>query len=251
MTLIALSACAGGGTVTFDDSAATTDDSTATTDDTSATDDTGEVIETGFEETGEDWEMNPDYVYFTQYWGVDGKPISWVNDDGSELPPLALVYYYDERYFDAGDDRYVCFEYFQLQDPAATDHWGDFQFDMSHVAQWTDDPCDFGAGPMEGKRLSFGVGLISEDMKSQLKDAIESNGDDFSLWEPYLMGSRVGEYEVGWSVLLELDENRSLVPGDNCPAETACREAPEDPDSIPGPSVIWGSSWYLASPDSF
>lgn len=263
MMLLSLSllACAGGGTLTLDDTNSTSADDTSSTDDSGErSDDTEEPpddTEEPPDDTGEppDDGMNPDYVYFTQYWAVsaEGKPTSWITDDGNELPPLVVSYYFDERYFDAGDDQYVCYEYFQLTDPieANDGSWGVFTFTFNHLPGSSDDPCDFGAGPLDGESTKLGVDFISDDIKGQLQEAIESEGDDFvGQWEPYVLGGYAGDFEVGWALLLELDDDLKLVQGDNCAAETACRELPDgDPGTIPGPSVIYGSSWYVISPE--
>ena len=173
-----LLSCAGGGSVSLDDSA--TLDTADTSDSATDTQDTQDSADdTGLEEEPE---MRPDYVYFTQYWGWNEGPAPFVNSDGSETPPLLLVSYYDARFFDAQDEDYVCLEYFTLEEVGATDAWGTYRFELHHQF-WTDDPCVFGAGPMEDKTIEVGVDTLSEEMRANMKDAVGEA--DWPSWEPH------------------------------------------------------------------
>lgn len=245
MELIALMlGCAGGGSVTLDDSASVDSSDTS---DSGETEDSSDTEDTGEEE--EEFEMDPDYVYFTQYWAWDDGPSYLLTQDGNQLPPLAIISYYDARFFDTQDDLFVCSEYFLLEGGEPTDAWGTYEFTLTHQPQWSDDPCDFGPGPMADKDVAFGVAEISAELAGQLEDAV---GADYeTTWAPYVLGTRVGSYEAGWALLLELDESHAPVPGDNCAIEGAsCRES-AGLSEYPGPSLIYGASWYLTEPGNF
>ncbi len=240
MILIPLLACTGGSvSLDVDDDTVVGQDSSV--DSSTDTVDSDDPIDTSPEE------LQPDYLVFSQYWGWDGTPRSYVSE-GSEIPPFVVVTYYDERFFEAGDEQYYCYEYFLLLNAEETERWGTYTFDLSH-APWTDRPCPFGAGPMDGEELEMGVDTISETLKAEIQEAVEANGDDFSAFEPFLMGARVGPYEIGYGVFLEVDEDMAIVPGDNCFVEAAACVEVAGLEAFPGPVMLFGTSWYLVTPD--
>jgi len=242
MILIPLIACTSGS-VTLDDDTVLSTDSSDSSWDSSWDSSSDSTVDTAPEE------LQPDYLVFTQYWGWDEGPRSYFSE-GTEVPPFVVVTYYDERFFEAGDEQYYCYEYFLLVNPTETDRWGTYTFDLSH-APWTDNPCPFGPGPMDGEELEMGVDTLSEGLKAEIQQAVEDNGDDFSELEPFLLGARVGPYEIGYGVLLEVDEDMAILPGDNCFVEGAACVEVDGLEALPGPVMLWGTSWYLVTPADF
>jgi hypothetical protein len=190
--------------------------------------------------------MEADYVGIAHAWGWNGAPQDYYTASGITLPQTVEAGYYDERFFLDLNPMYSCVEHYLLTDPQPTGEWGTFRFTLEHTVGST-TPCDFGNGPLDGVTLSLGVSQPSPQLIDGFREYL---GADYPAWEPYLLASRIGDWEMGWAILLELDDSMRLVPGTNCPMTGMTCRPTSGVNSFGGPTAVFSNALFLIDVNS-
>ncbi len=203
--------------------------------------------------------------------GYDGTGIvAYTSPDGSANEAFGIVTMYEEAYFDAGDERYKCEDYYSVTengvDSLQVDGiWNGWDISLLYLGAG-ENPCenfdsaiwgsDTPVDVIEATALGVGVGPMSSDHQATLKTWIEGAGyswdDDFaSYWLSYHLGLYDAETgalagsEIGYSWVFEADENMQLISGSNClPEGLQCADisqASETPSNV----VLNTGSYYL------
>jgi len=192
-------------------------------------------------------QMNPDYVGLSYSFGWDGEPTAYYDVNGALVTPAVDAGYYDERFFISLNPIYSCVERYELTDAEPTGAWGEWTFVLRHLPDQSTTPCPFGAGPLDVKRLTIGVGQPTSNMEANFQEYL---GQDYPAWRPYLLASKIQGWELGWAILLELDENLRVVPGNNCPMTgMTCREVSTF-GGFEEPTAVFSNAMYLLDVDS-
>lgn len=205
----------------------------------------------------------------------DDSYTGWIGPDGTAGDPFVTVTVYEERYFDAGDDRYSCTWYgyisevgaddmgvsglwygaeIQLSDAGATDCSG---FDRSI---WGDD----NPGAMlTSNRWALGFGPLGDNVSPSLEGAVNDAGLDWSGdWEPnvfsYYMGfttsssaafedtETVSDY--GYALAYEVDTSMTLQT--DADGEATVLDIASDA-RLPRRAYISGAGWFLPYAENF
>lgn len=221
-----------------------------------------------------DIDCKPDYfdAYafgVTTRTGYDGSGlVPYGIDESTQQDPYAGITFYEEDYFDTGDERYSCIEFFMLTEESVSsmgvdDLWAGYEVSMTWYADASSNPCEdfdpsiWGADTpislVEGTQWGVGFGDMSGDFENTMKTAVQNAGLDWANeWAPYVFSYYLGLYdsdagevagsELGWGFAFEVDESTWIpkADGDNLiPFEMSSAT------ELPSPAYVSGSCLYL------
>ena len=200
--------------------------------------------------------------------GYDGAGLVGYVASGNALDPYASVTLYEEAYFDAGDDRYLCEDFFSVVENGVDDLqvsgiWAAWDVSMVYLAPG-DAPCDnldsaiWGdttpVGVFEATQFGVGVGPMSAEHEATMTDWISGSYDPddvIPFWLSYYLalydedsGALLGS-EIGYSWAFVADENMEMVDGNNCLVEGVECVDISTSSELPANSILQTGSYYL------
>ena len=179
--------------------------------------------------------------------------------DGAWTDPYVGVTFYDDAWFDTGDEQYRCEWWGWLANdgktvfPASTGVWKAWRVELDSfdtnctgfdVDVWNGQTP---SGHMNGRKLGIGWGPMSDARAVELEDAFVDAGYDWSdvgptlhsVWYGFDDGS--GQWDVhegGYGIAFAVDADYGLVYGDDGKAV-----ALESDRGDPGPALYAGYRW--------
>lgn len=205
--------------------------------------------------------------------GYDGSGLVGYVASGNAVNSFAVITMYEEDYFDAGDDRHLCEDIYDITENGIDDLqvdgiYGGWDISLLYSGPTQDSaPCenfdedvwgsDTPVDVLEGTALGVGVGPISDTFKNDyLKPWVEGAGysweTDFApFWMSYYLafydtdsGALAGS-ELGYTWIFEADENMELVSGTNClNGSIQCVDI-SNATELPYPVVLNSGTYFL------
>ena len=227
-------------------------------------------------DTDADPEYFEPYVFGMDFYaGYDGAGmVAYGFGDGNVQDPFAAITVFEEAYFDSGGDtRYTCEETYLITengvDRLRLDHiYAGCDVSLTHYpgathSPWRDfDPSiwgdETGVTVFEGATLGVGMGPMSAQWETTVKDAVVSAGLDWEAdWAPYLLTYYPGIYdassgglvgvESGFGFTYQTDENMDLMY--NADDELMSYEI-SGLEALPSPALLNGRAYYLIYTDN-
>ena len=200
--------------------------------------------------------------------GYDGNGMVGYVASGNALDPYVSVTLYEEAYFDAGDARHQCEDFYSLTENGVDDLqvsglWAGWDVSMLYLAPG-DAPCDnldaaiWGdtnpTAVFEGTAVGWGVAPLTGEFEATLSDWISGSYDPDEIipyWGGYYLalydeesGALAGS-EVGYTWGFKADETMTLLEGDNCLVEgVECVDFSASSE-LPANTVLQTGSYYL------
>ncbi len=199
--------------------------------------------------------------------GYAGEGLVSYRNEGTAIAPFARVTFYDEGYFDAGDERYLCEDYYEVVDEGAdalgmSGLWLGRSVGLSYLGSG-DPACEHfdsaiwpGGSPvetLEAVELGVGAAPLSSDMSELLESWIEGAGYDWQTeFQPYWLGSVLAfdegsgleGAELGYTWVIEADQDMEFVVGSNCLLGLQCVDISQL-SALPERAGLSTGSYYL------
>jgi hypothetical protein len=177
---------------------------------------------------------------------------------GAWTDPYMSVTFYEDAWFDTGDEQYRCDWWGRLSDdgktvfPESTEVWKAWRVELDSfdtdcsgfdVGVWNGETP---SGHMNGFKLGIGWGPLSQQRATELEDAFTDAGQDWSqvgptlhsVWYAFDDGSGQWDvYEGGYGIAFEVDADYELVYEDG---EAIALDSDR---GDPGPAVYSGYRW--------
>ena len=158
-------------------------------------------------------------VGFSYYFGYSGGDPHSVYFSGSEQPALVVATFYEEDYFDAGDEAYTCqwigeMNGFSDDDLGISDIWAGWTFSVAEYD--TDclsmDPANYGGSTpktlFESSTQALGLDELSSSFASDLESVVGSTWE--TDYEPYMFAGLLGYYDKSSLSFLGIESNYAL-----------------------------------------
>lgn len=168
----------------------------------------------GGTETGNPYTRTFDpYAIFIGAWVVwDGDQITghdlFENDPSSYQDPYITIMFVEEEYFDSYNGMYACSwtgsisPAQQVSLPGAS--WGAWELDIEFVETDCENFSESEWGETTpttailNKRIALGYGPMSNNMREQLRNAVNNWDEDWNDYAPYVFSTSFGFYDLGW-----------------------------------------------------